>query len=181
MSTAANEPKYSPLAIAIHWIVALCVVALIPAGIILARLDEGPLQERMAFVHQSVGMLVLALTIVRLAMRAMGRMPPPASVLTSFERVASRAAHFSLYVLLLITPIVGVLGLNAYGDEATFFGLFRMPAILAKDEELSDQIFAVHLACGLLIALVVLAHIVGAVVHKLRKDGVNERMLPGAR
>lgn len=175
----ASEPKYPTLVIVIHWFVALCVFGLLPAGVVLARLDYGPTQERLFFVHSSVGLLVLALTLLRLGLRVAGRMPPPAAVLTPFERMASRTAHLSLYVLLLLTPFVGFLGANTYGEDVSFFGLFRVPALLAKDESLSDQVFAVHMACAILITLVVIAHIVGAVVHKLRHDGVNERMLPG--
>lgn len=175
----AGQQKYPGAAIAIHWFVAACVAGLIPAGAVLARLDYGPAQERLFMVHGSIGLLVLVLTLARLGMRVAGRMPPPAAVLTPFERVASRAAHLSLYLLLLLTPAVGFLGANAYGEDLNVFGLFHAPALLAKDEELADQIFAVHLGCAILITLVIVAHVVGALVHRLRGDGVNARMLPG--
>lgn len=178
MVEAVGAPKYSTAAIAIHWIVALCVFGLVPAGFLISRLDEGPLQETVSATHQSVGLLVLFLTLARLVLRAAGRMPPPHEALTPFERVASRVTHFSLYVLLIVSPIIGWLGVNAYGEDVSFFGLFKLPSLIAKNEEFSDQIFAVHLACGILIVLAVVAHIVAAFVHNVRDDGVMERMLP---
>ena len=180
MSEASAAPKYSTPVIAIHWIVAACVVGLVPAGFLISRLDEGSVQETVSAAHQSVGVLVLLLTLLRLAFRASGRMPEPSAVLTPFERVAARVTHFSLYALLIVGPLVGWLGVSAYGEDVSFFGLFRLPALIAKDEGLSDQIFAVHLACGILIMLAVVAHVVAAFVHNVRDDGVMERMLPGA-
>ncbi len=178
MARVSDAPRYSSLAIAVHWIVALCILGLAPAGFLISRLDEGPTQEAVSATHQSVGALVLILTLLRLALRATGRMPAPSPVLTPFERAASKVTHFSLYALLIVAPVVGWLGVNAYGEDVSFFGLFKLPSLIARDEELSEQIFALHLACGILIVLAVVAHVVAAFVHRLRADGVMERMLP---
>lgn len=175
--TPAHKP-YSTIAVAIHWIVAVCVVGLVPAGFLVARLDEGPVQEGLSAAHQSVGVLVLGLMLLRLALRLSGRMPQPDAVLTPIERTTAQVAHFSLYALLVLAPLIGWLGVNAYGEDVSVFGLFNLPRLIAKDEAFSDEIFAVHLACGILITLVVVAHVVAAFVHKMRDDGVMERMLP---
>ncbi|MCB1537267.1 MAG: cytochrome b/b6 domain-containing protein [Rhodoblastus sp.] len=179
MIEAPGPQKYSALPIAIHWIVAVCIVGLVPAGFLISRLDESPVQEMVSATHQAVGILVLFLTLLRLALRAAGRMPRPASVLTPFERATSRVTHFSLYALLIVGSLIGWLGVNAYGEDVSFFGLFKLPTLFAKDEALSDQIFALHLACAILIVLAVVAHVVAAFVHNMRDDGVMERMLPG--
>ena len=178
MVEAVGAPRYSTMAIAVHWVAALCIFGLVPAGFLISRLDEGQLQVTVSATHQSVGLFVLFLTVLRLVLRAAGRMPPPYEELTPFERVASRVTHFSLYVLLIVSPIIGWLGVNAYGEDVSFFGLFKMPTLIAKNEEFSDQIFAVHLACGILIVLAVVAHVVAAFVHNVRDDGVMDRMLP---
>ena len=177
----ANEDgvTHYPLgAIVIHWFTALCVFGLIPVGVFMANMDEGPAQDRVFTMHESFGVLVLALTIARLVWKALGGLPKPAAVLTPFERMASQSAQGLLYVLLLIAPVIGWLGAGAYGLDVDLFGLFSLPTILAKDEVLGDQIFNVHRACAILIVLVTTAHIVGAIVHKMRDDGVMQRMLP---
>jgi cytochrome b561 len=178
---AGPDQSYPSLAIAIHWFTALCVFGLIPVGLLMANLDEGPTQDRLFSMHESIGLLVFALTVVRLAWKAAGGLPKPAEVLTPFERVASQTAHGLLYLLLLITPVIGWLGVGAFGGDVDVFGLFTLPSILAKDEVLSDQIFNVHLACGILIVLVVIAHVVGAIVHGMRGDGVVQRMSPSRK
>ncbi len=178
MGKAAKASRYSRLSIAIHWIVAVCVAGMIPGGFLVSRLDEGPMQETVSSVHQSVGVLILFLMLVRLVILALGRLPAPSEALTPMERVASRVTHFSLYALLVLGPVIGWLGVNAYGEDVSFFGLFKLPVLTGKDEPFSEELFAVHLACGILIALAVVAHVVASFVHKLRDDGVMERMLP---
>jgi cytochrome b561 len=177
--TPGQSEIYPTPMIAIHWFTALCVFGLIPVGLIMANMDDGPMQDRLFFFHESIGVLVFALTIVRLVWKSTGRLPKPAAVLTPFERIASRSAHGILYGLLLFTPIVGWLGISAFGAEVSVFGLFKLPALLAKDEDLADRIFNVHLGAAILIGFVVLAHVVGAVVHAVRRDGVMLRMVPG--
>ena len=53
-----------------------------------------------------------------------------------------------------------------------------MPAIVAKDRVLSEQLFNIHLALGLLFTATVLLHVAAVIYHGLiRKDGVLSRML----
>ncbi len=148
------------------------------ARLLVSRLDDGPMQE--TSLGPSVGRRSRAVSdCSALVLLALGRMPAPADALTPFERVAARVTHFSLYASCwFVAPIIGWLGVNAYGEDVSFFGLFKLPRLIAKDEQFSEEIFAVHLACGILIALAVVAHVVAAFVHKVRDDGVMERMLP---
>jgi len=118
--------------------------------------------------------------VVRLARRVAFGVPVPEAAMTPVDRRASLAAQFALYALLFIVPVLGWAGTNAYGDPVSVFGLFEFPAILAKDQPLSDRIIVWHLAGGLLIAAIALLHIAGALYHGLVKcDGVLARMLPG--
>jgi cytochrome b561 len=76
--------------------------------------------------------------------------------------------------------VLGWAGTNAYGDPVSVFGLFNFPALLGKDQPLSDKIFVWHLAGGLVIAAIVALHVGGALYHGfVRRDGVLRRMLPG--
>lgn len=162
----------------IHWIVALCVLALIPVGITMHDLDQGPLQDRLYFLHKSFGLLVLMLMVVRFAMRLLAGVPAPAAVLTPFERIASLTAHRLLYVLLIVMPLVGWLGVSAFGAPADFFGLFQAPPLMGKDEDFAKLVFKAHMAGALVLIFVLLAHIGGGLRHALRGDGVMRRILP---
>jgi cytochrome b561 len=78
-----------------------------------------------------------------------------------------KAAHRStrsiaLYVLLLVSPLLGWAGANPYSDPVSIFGLFTFPSIAVKDVPLSDRIFVWHLVCGILVAAIVALHVAGA-------------------
>jgi cytochrome b561 len=181
LHSRARPARYSATAKAMHWAVAVAVIAMIPEGIAMKRLiAEGPTKESLYNLHEAVGALVLIVMVARLARRLSVGVPAPDATLSPFEQRASLAAQHALYVLLLVVPLLGWAATNAYGDPVSVFGLFDFPTLLGKDRPLSDRIFVWHLAGGLLIAAVAALHISGALYHRLVKhDSVLARMLPG--
>jgi cytochrome b561 len=178
----ARPLRYSATAKWIHWLIALVVIPMIPEGVIMKRLiEEGPTRENLYDLHEAFGAVVLLIMVARLARRVIFGAPAEDATLSPFERRASLAAQYALYALLLITPVLGWLGTNAYGDPVSVFGLFEFPRLLGKDEALSEQIFYWHLAGGLFIAAIVALHSGAALYHRfVKRDGVLARMLPGA-
>ena len=73
---------YRPTARLLHWLVALLVIATIPAGTVMVQ--EGLprwLQDGLFMFHKNVGVVILLLVLFRLAWRAANPPPPlPASV-----------------------------------------------------------------------------------------------------
>ncbi len=186
MNTHAEPATSAPAAQAyslpmkiLHWLTAIIVFILIPVGIALDEVPEGPLQDRLFNGHRSMGLLVLILVVIRVIMRRMHGAPAPASVLTKFERIASTAVHHLLYTLLFLTPIVGWAMVSGYGAEITFFGLFTVPPILPQDENVEKILTKVHSLLGFGMAVLVIAHAGAGLMHGLiKRDGVLQRMLP---
>ena len=78
-------------------------------------------------------------------------------------------------------PIVGYLANSAYGASTPFFGLFELPRIIGKNEELATQLFTLHRWVGWLVIVLVLTHISAALYHHfIHRDAVLKRMLPRA-
>jgi cytochrome b561 len=173
--------RYSATAKWLHWITALAVILMIPLGLTMKWLvPEGPVQDRMYSFHEATGALVLMVMIVRLARRLVFGAPPPYEALPAFERRGSVAAQHTLYLLLFIVPLLGWAGANAYGDPVSVYGLFNMPTLLGKDQDLSKQIFVWHLTGALLIAAIATLHICGALYHRfVKRDRLLARMWPG--
>jgi cytochrome b561 len=169
---------YSPVAKALHWAVALIVIGLIPVGAVMADLKPGPLQDRLFFVHESFGVTVLALMILRLLRRWGGR-PAPYPGLAPWERRLSTGVQHALYALLIVTPVIGWFALSAYGLGPSFFGVAELPRLLAKNEPLSETLFDIHGACAFSIAGLATLHVAGALRHALvKRDDLIWRMLP---
>jgi cytochrome b561 len=179
----ADSPasRYSASAKWMHWVIAVVVILMIPEGLAMKRLiDEGPTRERLYDLHEAVGALVLIAMILRLARRWAFGAPAPDETLPPLERLASLAAQYAFYVLLIVMPVLGWIGTNAYGDPVSVFGLFTFPALVGKDEAFSDEVFVWHLIVGLIIAALILAHAGAALYHRyFKRDGVLARMLPG--
>ena len=180
-TSRAAPVRYSASAKLMHWFVAAAAIALLVIGPVMKRLlPEGSLRDNLYNFHEALGALVPIVMIVRLARRMAFGAPAPDASMPPIEQRASLWAQYALYVLLFVTTILGWAGTNAYGDPVSVFGLFDFPAIVGKDQPLSDRIFVWHLICGVLIGVIVALHIAGALYHWLIKgDRVLQRMLPG--
>ena len=166
----------------LHWVVALLVFGLVPVGIAMGRLPEGPLQDSLFNLHRSFGMLVLVLVLARLALRFHRGTPANATGLTRFETAVSKATHLALYVLLLAVPLIGWLGMSAYGGDWSVFGLFKPPGLIGKSEVVSERLFVVHMVAALFLGVLALLHVGAAFMHRfIKKDTVMARMLPSRR
>ncbi|HSI40696.1 MAG TPA: cytochrome b [Xanthobacteraceae bacterium] len=176
------SPRYSYPARLLHWGVAAFVAVLIPLGLyMVARgkaTDFDALTGSLYSLHKLLGFLVLWLIVVRVLVRLTRGAPPPVATLTPFERIASRAVHFALYVLLLVVPPLGWAGVSAY-PALDVFGLFNLPAILPPNEALANRILGLHGLAAQILGILVLLHIAAALHHRfIKRDGVLRRMWP---
>jgi cytochrome b561 len=180
-SSKASPVTYSASAKLMHWFIAAAVIVLLALGPVMKRLvPEGSLRDNLYTFHEALGALVLIVMVVRLARRAAFGVPAPDASMPPLEQRASLWAQYALYALLFVTTVLGWAGTNAYGDPVSVFGLFDFPAIIGKDQPLSDRIMVWHLICGILIGVIVALHIAGALYHWLvKRDRVLQRMLPG--
>jgi cytochrome b561 len=182
MTPKADLTAYSGRQKIFHWIVAGAVLAIIPAGLIMNRIGEGPAQDQLYDLHRSLGLVILVLALLRVGVRLADGVPAPIAGLTPFQRIASMTVHTLLYALLLLMPILGWAAMSAYGGEWSFFHLFMPPALLPKSETAANILFRLHEIGGFLIAALVSVHISAAIYHgAVRRDGVLTRMLPNCR
>ncbi|MDZ4791568.1 MAG: cytochrome b [Hyphomicrobiales bacterium] len=180
MSAMKANTGYSPVAKFLHWVIAACVIFLVPAGLIMANV---PGLDTLYNLHRSIGATVLALMTARIGYRLVHGVPEPESSLTPFERLASQTAHIALYVLLVVIPIAGWAGASSYGAKIMVFGLFELPPIAAVDttenKQVATQILQTHGYLALLATAIIAVHIGAALRHHfIKRDGVLQRMAP---
>lgn len=157
--------RYTRPQIALHWlIVLLMIVSYVTSDAMSeayrALMRGTPLAEPGigAPIHLFTGLLIFALTLMRLALRALKGAPPvPDSGRLMLEHVA-RLAHWALYGLLILVPVSGVMAR---------FGKLR------EAGEAHEVMFN-------LMFLLILLHTVAALFHQyVLKDGLLLRMKPG--
>jgi cytochrome b561 len=162
---------YKLLARVLHWLTAVRVLAMIALGFVIANIEDLP---RLYDLHRSIGVLLLVIVLVRLAYRV----THPPLPLPLIQRLVAGFVHRTLYAVLIVQPILGWIATS--GAPITVFWVLALPPIWREDRAFSDQLFAAHAALGIALALVICAHVGGALFHHfIRKDRVLMRMLTG--
>ncbi|MFG1359995.1 cytochrome b [Xanthobacter pseudotagetidis] len=178
-SSPARPSIYAPPARWIHWIVAILVLAIIPAGFVMVRLGPGALQDQLFSYHESIGILIFALALARVLTRALNPVPGRPAGMPVWMWGAAELTHYALYALIIVMPILGWLTATTFGAPVSVFGLFTMPSPLGKNEALSDVLGTWHERGGYLMAGLVALHIAAGLYHGVvKQDGVLSRMLP---
>ena len=119
---------YDPVAVSLHWLLAVLIVASFFVGLYMVDLHFSPLRFRLFNWHKWAGMAVLVLSIVRLVWRAAGHPAPalPAGV-PRWQIGAYRATHLAFYGLFFVVPVLGWLYTSAVGVPVVWFGWLPLP------------------------------------------------------
>lgn len=180
MTGATATPSYHPIMRLLHWLTVVLILALFVFGGWIVWFDpgDGPLKDRLYNLHESLGILVLALAITRVAARLLTGAPKLPAGTPAVVRVLASANQLALYGVLLAQPIIGLCDTNAWGFPLDWFGLFPVPSPIGRQSEAVAQSWSNLHWNGVLVLLALLAlHIAGAAWHGLvRRDGVVRHM-----
>jgi cytochrome b561 len=174
----ARPEPYSLPARLLHWVAAIAIVATFFIGLAMLRVSPGATQNRLFWLHESLGATVLALAALRLLWRAWRHPPPLPPTISGGIRRAALANHVALYGLMLMQPVLGWLGASAFGAVVDVFGLFDLPVLLHEDKSLAALLFLIHKIGAFTLAGLVTIHVGAALYHLVvRRDGVFQRMI----
>ncbi len=177
----AKNTGYTGTAKALHWtIVALLIVQFVVAWT-MPEIHRDTKPETLINLHLSLGVLILAVAVVRLGWRAAHAEPPPEDGVPPWQRQSARIVHWLLYGLLLAVPVLGWINASWRGFLVVMFGL-ELPKLIATRAPGLRWTGDVHgLLAQYLMLIVVGLHVSAALYHWLvRRDRVMQRMLPGA-
>jgi len=172
------------LAMALHWLMALLLSALIALGLYMTRLpDVGFDTWKIGLIlyHKQLGIGALALVALRLLWRAGNVLPHLVETLPDWQKVIARFVHLCFYALMLALPLTGWLMSSAAGISVSFLGLFMLPDLVPYDERLFHTLVDVHRCLGYALIVCMAAHIGAALRHHfVLRDDTLKKMLPGA-
>jgi superoxide oxidase len=179
MTTQKN--RYDLLAQAVHWLTAIAVVGAFASSQIMEEMARGAAKTQMVSLHMSLGVVVVLLTVLRLAWRIAMPQPDPIPG-APVVQLAARAMHLTLYAVLAAVPVLGVTMVWAKGHPVDVFGLFTLPPLIGPDRALGHTLEEMHELAGNLIMILAGVHAAAAIWHHtLLKDGAIARMLPFGR
>lgn len=172
----AGQRRYSSVAIALHWLLALAMVCQLVLGFVMPNDESGFAAYQL---HKSIGIAILLLTLVRLAWRIVRRPPPPLE--RGFGAVLASAVHWGFYAVLILGPLTGWLLVSTAPVKVptVLFGSVPWPHLPAPASinEASEEVH--ELLAFIAIGLLAL-HVAGALRHHLiLRDGLLGRMAPG--
>ncbi len=172
--------RYDRVAIALHWLIGLALLAQIVFGFLLDDIAPRGTPARAATInlHKSFGIVLGVLIVLRLAWRL--RHTPPAwpAVMSAAQQRLATLGHRTLYACMLLLPLSGYTASNFSKRGVTFFGTALKP--WGPDLPQVYNFFnAMHEVTGLVFAALIVGHVAIALKHALvDRDGVFSRMLP---
>jgi cytochrome b561 len=185
-----RQARYDAVAIGLHWLIAVGILALIVIGLSMYHLDLDLMTKfRLYQLHKSIGITVLLAAVLRLGWRMTHKPPPLPLTMPESERKAAEVAHIALYALLFFLPLTGwaLVSASPLNLPTVLYSVLPWPhlpffAELQNKAPVEHVLKLIHgKGAWLLIALLAI-HIGAAVRHHLvRGDGILYRMLPIVR
>lgn len=173
-----KSDNYYPSSIrVIHWLSAILLTAVVFIVLLRDQLEGKLLRLQLLNLHRGIGLTILALVLLRIFFKVKHLNNVPDHGLSLITKIAANLVHMVIYGCLIILPVLGLLQTNASGKDASFFGLFPLPHIIAYNEDIADMLQDYHeyIAWGL-VALVAV-HLLAALWHHfILKDSVLESM-----
>ncbi len=181
--SAARPVNRHSLAVRLmHWTTVLAMLAATAAALLRDALESPALRSLLMDIHRQAGLWVLLALVLRLAVRVGRGMADHAGATSPLLRITGLMAHLALYAMLLALPVLGWAVCNAHEVGVKLLGVIALPALVAPDADLADNLTDWHvIAAWAMLALVVL-HVAAALWHHfIRRDGVLLAMLPNSR
>ena len=178
--TSRNPSRYSPVAQALHWLVALLVASQIWLAITAFRAPDPAEAAALLARHRPLGLMIMLLMLARLGWRLANPPPPLPVTLNRPGRALARLTHRGFYVLLIAIPMVGWVKAGADGVAVQLAGTLTLPSLASPDPDVARTLRATHLYLNTMLLALLPLHVLAALWHQLwRRDGTLLRMLPG--
>ena len=183
MGMSGPTVTYSAVAITLHWLIAILIMGQIAGGLYMHDLPATSQKFALYQLHKSFGILVLALSILRLAWRLTHKPPELPAHMPAWEQLAARVSHVGFYVLMIGVPLAGwaMVSLSPKDVPTVLFNTIPLPHLpLGAPSEGAEELFAgIHEYMAFSIVGLLFIHIGAAVKHHfLDKDDVLARMAP---
>jgi len=182
-----TKDGYGSLTKVFHWLVVALFAFQFAAANIMLRMDAGApalgMQQSTYYNwHKSIGLVALAVAVLRLLARRSGRLPDWAPTLTAGERTFIHRAEQVLYTAMFVMPISGYVYVMAGGYGVTLFGIWELPNPIGQRDTLAVVAKWTHVVSSYALLLALAGHVGLVLRHQLiLKDRLLERMLPRGR
>ena len=185
----AAAPRYSWVAIALHWTIGLGILAMLAMGLAMVHAPLAPLVKfKLYQLHKSVGITILAAALLRLAWRFAHRPPALPADMPAWEKGAAEGTHVLLYAMMIGMPLVGwaLVSVAPLNIPTVLYGVLPWPHIPVtawfgwSKAQAAPVLGFLHAYGAYALIALFLLHAGAALRHHLvLRDDVLRRMIPG--
>jgi cytochrome b561 len=179
MRLANTQGSFGLISRVIHWGMAAGVLGMLVLGLRLSDMQPGLANLWLYGLHKSIGLILLALVLLRILWHRISPPPAPLGPPGGLEQRLARAVHLALYALLVAVPLSGYVASSATGLDVMLFDRWVLPPLAPVSAAWEDAGFAAHDLLTKLLMAVILLHVAGALKRALGGDGTLRRMLRG--
>lgn len=178
MPRRTRTAQFTTTAKWLHWIVAFFVISVLSAALPFTFMDRADRAEAIP-VHASIGIIIVALTLVRLGWRAIAKQPPHPGGAPGWTKSGAKVGHWLLYALILWQGVLGLWLAASSSVDIRFFNGFNISALAPANPELIELLRPWHRLGAFVFTAVLIGHVLAALWHHFKiKDDVLVRMLP---
>jgi cytochrome b561 len=173
--TLSTRP-YAPLAVLLHWTLAVLFIGMIALGWYMMSIEEAPGSAWYFNLHKSIGLIIAGLVLLRLVWR-LGHPPTPLPASIAHWQVnAAKAGHRLLYAAMIAMPFFGIVGSMLSKKDFLFFGI-ALPHVFQVNHDLAELFFEAHSVTTWILVGLISIHALAGLKHLLiDKDGIFQRM-----
>jgi cytochrome b561 len=168
----AELRQFTTVSRILHWLTAILVFSTLLIGFTMVSTVTA--YSTLLEIHKTIGVVILAVVIIRVVNRLTHRPPPLPSTVGRFEHVLVVTSEMALYALLLAQPLVGWAMLSAAGRPIVVFGSLRIPRIAPVNLDLFSVLRETHSVLAFLLVAAVAAHVSAVLLHSIT---LRDRML----
>lgn len=175
-----DSGKYSGIAILLHWLMAVLIVAGFLLGLTMVDIPGlTPTKLKYFSWHKWLGITVFGLACLRLLWRLSHPAPAYPASMAAWQKTAAHATHWLMYLLIFAVPVSGYLYSLAAGVPVVYLGVLPMPVLIAPDPELKVVLKQVHYTFNVVLLVAFVLHVAAALKHQfIDRDNLFRRILP---
>ena len=182
-----SSTHYGSVTRFLHWAVFLLFAHQYLSGNFMTHMESsktlfGLTQNNYYDWHKSIGLVLLALAVLRIVWRKLTPLPDWAPMLSPAERAISHWNETLLYVCMILMPVSGYLFVMAGDYGIKLFGWRDLFNPIGKLEWLATLARVVHIVTSYAIVVIASWHVgLGLKHHLFERNGFLNRMLPFVR
>ncbi len=175
----STPTQYGSVAVTIHWLSAVFILAMLGSGFRAASMTESTAKEAILIFHAPLGTIILVLTLLRLFWWwRVDQKPRPVDGGPAWQTFTAKAIHVLFYIAILgmVASGIGMLALSGAGG--VLFGANAEPL-----PDFTEFLPRVPHGVGARLMLVLFAlHASAALYHHfIKRDGLIRRMWFGSK